>query len=57
MYLSDVAAALERTAGVDYVEELALVVDGVPQGESAAVGDNEIVAAGTILLRLDESER
>ena len=57
VYLSDVAAALERTAGVDYVEELALVVDGVPQGESVAVGDNEIVAAGTILLRLDESER
>lgn len=57
VYLSDVAAELERTPGVDYVEELALLIEGVPQGESVRVASDEIVAAGAILLRLDESER
>jgi uncharacterized phage protein gp47/JayE len=54
VYISDIAAELERTAGVDYLEELALNLDGVPQGESVRVADDEVVAAGTILLRLNE---
>jgi hypothetical protein len=33
-----------------------LTVDSVPQGESVAVGDSEVVAAGPIVLRLDEAE-
>jgi hypothetical protein len=57
VFMSDIAAELERTPGVDYIEELALVIDGVPQGESVRVGDDEVVAAGTIVLRLDEAER
>ena len=57
MYLSDVAAVLERTPGIDYVEDLALTLDGVPQGESVRVSDDELVAAGAILLRLNEADR
>jgi uncharacterized phage protein gp47/JayE len=56
VYMSDVAAELERTPGVDYLEDLALTIDGIPQGESVSVADDEVVAAGTLLLRLDEAE-
>ena len=56
VYMSDVAAELERTPGVDYIKDLALVLDGVPQGESVRIGDDEIVAAGVIALKLDEAE-
>lgn len=57
VYLSDIAAELERTEGVDFVEELALLRDGVPQGESLAVADDELVAAGSITLQLREVQR
>jgi predicted phage baseplate assembly protein len=56
VYASDVAAVLERTPGVDYIEELALTIDGTPGGESVAVADEEVVAAGPIVLRMDEEE-
>jgi uncharacterized phage protein gp47/JayE len=56
VYMSDIAAELERTPGVDHIEDLALTIDSVPQGESVRVADDEVVAAGTILLRLNEAE-
>jgi predicted phage baseplate assembly protein len=56
VYMSDIAAELERTPGVDHIDELALTIDSVPQGESVRVADDEVVAAGTILLRLTEAE-
>jgi predicted phage baseplate assembly protein len=56
VYTSDVAAELERTPGVDHLEELTLTVNGEPRGESVGVGDEEVVAAGPIFLRLDEGE-
>jgi hypothetical protein len=56
VYASDVAAELERTPGVDYLEELTLLVDGEPRGEFVRVGDEEVVAAGTIVIRIDEGE-
>ena len=46
VFLSDVAAELERTGGVDFVRELTLLLGGVPQGEAVAVGEEQIVAAG-----------
>jgi len=55
VYMSDVAAELERVPGVDYIESLELVVGGMPQGESVRVADHELVAAGPIVLRIDES--
>jgi hypothetical protein len=56
VFLSDVAAEVERVDGVDYVQELTLLLSGMPQGESLPIGDCEIVAAGTITLKLRESE-
>lgn len=52
VFLSDVAAVLERIAGVDYVEELTLSQKGVSAGNSVPVPDDRIVVAGNILLRL-----
>ncbi len=53
VYLSDIAAELERVPGVDYIAALDLAVAGVPQGEFVPVGDAEVVAAGPITLRID----
>lgn len=55
VYMSDVAAELERVAGVDFIESLELTVDAVPQGESVRVADEEMVAAGAIVLQIDEA--
>ena len=52
VFLSDVAAVLERIAGVDYVEELTLSQNGVSAGDSVPVPDDRIVVAGNILLKL-----
>lgn len=52
VFISDVAAVLERVEGVDYVEQLALSLDGLPAGETVAVPDNRIVAAGKIRLKM-----
>jgi predicted phage baseplate assembly protein len=56
LYLSDVAAVLERVEGVDYVKELFLLVDGELQGERIAVADDRIVVAGKIQLKLRTAE-
>ncbi len=52
VFLSDVAAVLERVEGVDAVERLELLVDGVPRGERVAVPPGGTVAAGTLQLQL-----
>jgi hypothetical protein len=53
VFISDVAAVLERVEGVDYVEELALArEDGASAGEVFAVPDNRIVAADEIRLNM-----
>jgi len=52
VYLSDVAAVLERVAGVDYVRDLALSIDGRLQGERARVPDGKTVVAGDVRLKL-----
>jgi uncharacterized phage protein gp47/JayE len=57
VFLSDVAAVLERVPGVDYVEELALLLNGGLQGEQIAVADDRIVVAGAIRLKLKTAER
>lgn len=56
VYMSDVAAVLERVSGVDYVKELALLVNGNLQGEQVRVGDNRVVVAGVIRLKLEAAE-
>jgi len=57
VYLSDVAAVLERVQGLDYVEELTLLLGGAPQGESVPVADDRIVVAGEIMLKLKAAAR
>jgi hypothetical protein len=56
IYLSDLASVLEQVAGVDYVEELALLRDGVPQGEQIAIDDDRVAVAGKIALKLKTTE-
>jgi hypothetical protein len=52
VFLSDLAAVLEQVAGVDHVEELALLREGVPAGERVAIADDRIAVAGTVTLSL-----
>jgi predicted phage baseplate assembly protein len=56
IYLSDVASALERVEGLDYVEELALLLDGGLQGERAQIAEDRIAVAGEIRLKLKGAE-
>ncbi len=52
VYLSDVAAVLERIKGVDYARELRLYIDGRLQGEQARVPTGKTVVAGEIQIKL-----
>jgi hypothetical protein len=52
VYLSDVAVALRNVPGLDQVQELALLQDGVPHGEFVNVTGGRIVAAGDIRLKV-----
>jgi predicted phage baseplate assembly protein len=52
VYLSDVAALVEGVRGVDYVESLALSVDGVRAGERLDVPGDRLVVAGALALTL-----
>jgi uncharacterized phage protein gp47/JayE len=52
VFLSDLAAVLEQVPGVDYVEELALLREGVPAGERVDIADDRIAVAGTVTLTL-----
>jgi hypothetical protein len=54
--LSDVAGVLERVDGVDYVEELELLLNGSPQGERLLVAPDGVVVAGDIRLKLKEAK-
>jgi hypothetical protein len=56
VYLSDVVSVLERVEGLDYVKEIALFKDGVPQGESVSVPDEFVVVAGALQLSLAGGE-
>lgn len=52
VYASDVASLLGDVAGVDYVEDLALFVNGVLQGEQVKVPAGKIVVAGQLKVGL-----
>jgi predicted phage baseplate assembly protein len=56
VYLSDLAAVLEAVAGVDYVEELSLMLNDTPQGERVQVPSDRIVAVGTIRIEVKVPE-
>jgi hypothetical protein len=52
VFLSDIAAILERVAGIDYVKELSLLLDSESQGERVKVAADRVVVAGQIRLSL-----
>jgi hypothetical protein len=52
VHLSDLAALIEGTPGVDAVRSLALLVDHAQQGDSVVPGADELVAAGNPQLKL-----
>jgi hypothetical protein len=52
--LSDLAAVLERVAGVDYPTELELARHGVAQGERVEVPAGRIAVAGEVRIRIVE---
>jgi hypothetical protein len=54
VHLADVASVLEGVAGVDFVRELALLVDSQLRGDRVEVAAGRVVVAGTIRLRLIE---
>lgn len=56
VYVSDVAAVLERVKGVDYVKELTLFVQGNLQGERIPIADDRVVVAGVTRLKLEAAE-
>ncbi|GGN94511.1 hypothetical protein GCM10011579_094070 [Streptomyces albiflavescens] len=52
VYASDLAAVLEGVEGIDRVEELALLLAAVPQGDVARIPAGRLAAAGLLRLRL-----
>jgi hypothetical protein len=52
VYLSDVAGALQRVPGVDYIQNLDLLLDSIPQGDVVVVPPERIVVAGAMRIRL-----
>ena len=56
VYRSDVAAVIERVAGVDYATELFLQRDGVAQGERLVTPPGRVPVAGQLRIRLVEGD-
>lgn len=52
VFISDVAAVVERVAGVDYVKDLRLLINSELQGERVNVGDDYVVVAGQFRISL-----
>ncbi|HVT27907.1 MAG TPA: putative baseplate assembly protein [Lacipirellulaceae bacterium] len=57
VYVSDLAAVVERTEGVDYALDLELLLDRIPQSEQVPVGPGKLVCAGKIEIRMVATER
>lgn len=52
VYVSDVASALAKVPGLDYVDRLSLSVNGQLQGDHVEVADEQIIVAGQITLNM-----
>ncbi len=55
VFVSDVAAVLERVVGVDYVKELTLLLNSERQGETVKVANERVVAAGQFRIAIGEA--
>jgi predicted phage baseplate assembly protein len=56
VYLSDVARALERVGGIDYIADLELALNGRILGDFVPVAPDQIVAAGQVAVKIIEAE-
>jgi Baseplate J-like protein len=54
VFMSDVASALERISGVDYVKQLCLLLNGVLQAGGVKVPEGKTVVAGALRLKVIE---
>lgn len=57
VFMSDVAAVLEAVEGVDYVKELALLLNGILQGDRVQIAQDRLVVAGEFRLKMIQGER
>ena len=57
VFLSDLADVIEGTEGVDYAQEITLLLGSEPQGDKVSVPDEKVVVAGHIELKLRAPER
>jgi len=55
VFLSDVAAVLGRLEGLASITDLALLVNGVPQGDRVVIGQLQIVVAGLLQFKMVEA--
>src|SRR5262249_1969710 len=53
VHISDVALRLESLPGVDYVTNLELLIDQIPQGDLVSVPSDRVVAAGAMLIIME----
>jgi predicted phage baseplate assembly protein len=56
VFISDVAALLEGVSGVDFVKELALLLDGALQGDRVPVAAERMVVGGEFRIKMIEAE-
>jgi predicted phage baseplate assembly protein len=55
VYLSDVAKVVEAVNGVDYVQQLELLLDLIPTGDQVTVPPERMVAAGPMLIVMESA--
>jgi hypothetical protein len=48
VFLSVIATILQKLSGIDYVDQLELIINDAPAGDQVAVPSNKVVAAGPI---------
>jgi hypothetical protein len=56
VFISDLAAVLERVEGVDYVRDLDLLLNGTPRGAQVSVPPDRIVVAGALSVEMQAEE-
>jgi hypothetical protein len=52
VHLSDVAKVVEGVSGVDYVQQLELLLNLIPAGDTVTVPPERLVAAGPMLITM-----
>ena len=53
IFLSDISTILQKIPGVDYVDQVELIVNSSPAGDQVAVPPNKLIAAGPIQIVME----